>query len=684
MNKQQQLISDIKNEIIKKEEKKVTKLYGEPIYKYENIDKYLDKLHNPNNKIHLAQWSNNFEYIPNLIKELTLDEYELTKYNKLYKINNELNQTINFNILDKKYEFLDDIIDYIVTDIDIQDQITNLSLSRLKLFELLYTRLKQTTTYVNPYIDQILYKIAQVSFSASPKNLGDIYEELLTNIESLIEENIKLNDNQLDTILYLLVTPIKYNNINTLEDITNFDKIDEKELIRINRTINQSLEKKDIEKIKDILLVRLYGINFKTAKQICSNYDISEIKITEENKDLFEMYKAIYQIVSEQDINILYDLFISIKEFPNRDYRRITIFENELRKAFAKDLHSQIYRIDNNSYKITEEVPIYEVPNDFKMIITALGSFQNKFDNKENYFEYWNSPTIKYHGNCCSLISNSNLSMAIVKNIILGFSTMDDNMLLLCDISDMNSTPLSQEFDIINKKDKQTYTSANKMIDNTRSNFNELVYERRDITSNPKYYKKNPDYIVFIEEYENIDEEMRKSLLDLNKLEYLYSQKEEQQTKFKESLKAAKNFNIPIVKINREKLAKSEISKLENLYEEFVRTKNPILLNKIINKFESNRVGNSNDHYIIMEKYFSSEYIDNMLDNIKKVIEEEPNKTNLYNSLKLAIREEEEKVRKCHHARTYNQTMGLNVRKHMSDINGKLNYNALEERGRNK
>lgn len=78
---------------------------------------------------------------------------------------------------------------------------------------------------------------------------------------------------------------------------------------------------------------------------------------------------------------------------------------------------------------------------------------------------------------------------------------MNDNMLLLSRSSDINSTPTSRAFNNT-ENSQQEYMDANTMLNNTQGDYNELVYERRDLSGNPKFYKKNPDYIVFIEELE--------------------------------------------------------------------------------------------------------------------------------------------------------------------------------------
>ena len=43
--------------------------------------------------------------------------------------------------------------------------------------------------------------------------------------------------------------------------------------------------------------------------------------------------------------------------------------------------------------------------------MTSVGAYQDGLE-IEDYSKYWNSPHIRSHGNCCSLIANNNLSTA--------------------------------------------------------------------------------------------------------------------------------------------------------------------------------------------------------------------------------------------------------------------------------
>lgn len=671
MNESQLKMSKILHDIINNETEDVDDYYGSVLNIYRSIDKYLIQLDDIKDKIYLAQWCNNYDKVKELISNLSLSEYEKNKYLKLKEKNIEIDETVNFKILSKKYSFLDNIMDMITADSDIQDQILSLSDSRLKLFEIMYTKLQTLTDYYNPYIETILQRIGYVSLDTSWKNKFHLYDDLLMDIDNLMTRGYLLSEPEIEKLLYLCTSSV-HHTIPNFKELQNFGNDNTIDNIEFKEGILKAKEEQDIDYFKFAILAQAYGINLQQAENVCQKYDISNIAITTENRDVFEMYLAIYQIVNESDLNVLmqlYDEFTKIIK-PEKDFRRLIIFENDLRKAFAHDLNNQVFKTNNLPYDEVNGIRVYDAGVDFKMVVTAIGSYQKNFENQKNYSEYWNSPVIKSHGNCCSLIGNENLSMANVKNVILGFSTMSDNMLLLSGSSDINSTPSSREFNTT-KNRSQKYLDATSMLSNTRSDYNELVYERRDLSSNPKFYKKNPDYIVFIEEYKSYDEMFGKYKDKPKQLEYLKRQKELQDKFWQESLKAASDFSVPIVKINREEVARVEYEKIQSLVKEFAETKNATLLNQVINSFESSRVGNAGLHAPVREKYFSAKRITMILAEIKKSINsvvDEREKNNLYFSLYKAIMEEQRKVDICKYKRNKQQTPGIDFSKELEEI----------------
>lgn len=648
MNKRQQLLNKLKHDIRKNVKEDIINFYGDMIDYYEEIDEYINGLDNNYDKISLAQWANNYKKVEELIKELDLTPEVRNKYLSLKENNIELNETINFEILSSKYDFLNGMLDMITTDREIQEQILSLSDDKLELFKSLYNRINEISDYAPPYIARVLRKIAYVTPDDSWMNNYHYYDDLNNELEELIKNGYTLTTEELDTLLFIYTNNVDFG-IKTFEQLKNIknelDPFETKTIIDEQR----NKEKKDIDKIKFALLIKTYGIGFNAAKEIIRKYDVDSLPVTDENKDLFEMYKAILQIVKEDNPDTLitiYDEF-SKEMNPKFNFMRTIIFENELRKEFAKELNKNVFKVEDKNYQEIDGVKVYDAGIDFKLIVTAIGAYQGKFENQENYSNYWNSPYIRSHGNCCSLIGNNNLAMAKVKNIILGFSTMQDNMLLLSGDKDLDSTPDSRKFNPTEDTSRNIFTSGDNLLNSTRGEYNELVYERRDLSSNPKFYKKNPDYIVFIEEYEDIDKYIEEFKNEPKKYEYLINQKREQERMWQESLKAAKDFGIPIVKINREKCAKNEHEKIEQMIKDFEQTQNPTLISKIITQFHNNRFGNQSSHPLIINNYFSKSIMNKYLERIDNAIlkiDDEKERTSAIQSYREVVELEHKKI----------------------------------------
>lgn len=65
-------------------------------------------------------------------------------------------------------------------------------------------------------------------------------------------------------------------------------------------------------------------------------------------------------------------------------------------------------------------------------------------------------------------------------------------------------------------------------------------------------------------------------------------------------MKATKDFDILIVKINRERCAKQVITEIEQSLSNFENSLNPELIKRVICQFENNRVGNL-DNILLLE-----------------------------------------------------------------------------------
>lgn len=499
--------------------------------------------------------------------------------------------------------------------------------------------------------------------------------ELTSSIAGKLIKNEKISDEIIEKLLWVYTTDqnevysIKadiINNLTTIDDIVNLEKIIKE---TCENTINEESQKndKDINKIKEALIMSTYGIGLDKAQSLLQSYNISQIELNDENKQTMLMYLAISQICNENNSDKLITIYNEYTRDNdiNINYLRDVVFQNELRAIFAKELNNVYTDIDDLK-KVDEQegVIIYDAGTDFKICMTAIGAYQGEFKNQENYFDYWNNKKILSHVNCCSLISNNNLTSATISNICLGFSGFDEDMLIGGSNKDMNSTDGSEQMYGVQYW-LSNLSSPENIINSTRGQYNEIDYERRDL-GNGEYYKKNPDFIVFFEEFDNVDN------IDMNDAE-IQEILNDEQNKWKESVKAAKEFNIPIVKINRERCAKSEKQKIENNFKKYLETHDVTLLSSIITNFENNRTG-TREHNYLKEKYFSNEKIQEMLDKIfislQGLQDDKLKKSNAKELAKL-LENEKGNTERCNlivRDKVTNEFLGFDVNKYLDTI----------------
>lgn len=658
------LIKKINDEIYDNDD-----FYNEEYYqvlckKTKNLQQYISKYNitDPLTKVILGQEWMDYDLVKEELQKISLSESQFKRFEKIKSNNNAWYETMNPLMLDDKYSFLDKYMDFITTDIRTQQLILSLDDNSLNLFSKMYEKIDRETSNAIPYISRILGVIGN-SVTASLMTFqnynGGMFRkknQSFSNL-SLAFQNEQLTEHDLDLLIFIFSNNNFDFNVNSISDLRGFgnellDFVNES----MNNFKNQSeYSPDDINNIKSTILMRSFGIQLDYAKSILEKFNLNGIKFDKDN-NYISMYRSIYNVVNETDVNKLFTIYDNISnncEF-SLDYMTISLFENGMRDIFLRHLTSSTFKCDGNNYEIQDGVKIFDAGTDFKVILTSVGAYKPEMETQLNYSQYWNSNSIRSHGNCCSLIANNNLSTATIRNICLGFSNFEDGMLLLSGPNDLNSTPTSRQ---INSQDYfGKFMSANSLIDNTRSDYNELVFERRDLSSTRGHYKKNPDYVVMFEEL--IDNDVNNQELDEETKQLLSEQERIKGI----SLKAAQDFDIPIVKINREKCAVSELFKINKMVEEFYQTHNPALLTRIVVDFENNRMGLRYPHNYLREKYFSKAIINKLLAEIINdinAIEDIQLKTMNMETLKNSILNEKHKIKQSENFIKHSQELGI-------------------------
>jgi len=684
-----ELIKKINDEILYNDDYIYEQYYHIMCHKCNNLQHYISKYNvtDPLSKVLLGQEWMDYDLVKSEIVKVPLTETQLKRLEIIKSNNSSWYETLNPILLDDKYSFLEKYIDIIATDIRTQQLIISLDDTSLNLFSKMYDKLVVETSNVIPYISRILGAIGtsvKAEALTFQKYNGGMARKKNQSFEILSQAftNEQLTEHDLNLLIFVFSNnnlELKIDSISELRGI-------EKEIIdftneSINNFKNQSeYSIDDIDNIKTTILMRSYGIKLDYAKSIIAKFNLNGIDFDQDN-NYISMYKSIYYVVNETDVKKLFQIYDNISnncDF-SLDYMTISLFENGMRDIFLRHLTDSTFKCNKENYEVQDGVKIYDAGTDFKIILTSVGAYKPKMETQPNYSQYWNKNSIRSHGNCCSLIANNNLSTATIRNICLGFSDFEDGMLLLSGSSDLNSTPTSRQ---INSQDHfGEFMSANSLIDNTRSDYNELVFERRDLSPNKEHYKKNPDYIVMFEEL--IDSDINNQKLDEDTKQLLIEQERIKGI----SIKAAQDFNIPIVKINREKCAVSELLKINKMVEKYYQTHNPILLTRIVTDFENNRMGLRYPHNYLREKYFSKNTINQLLIGVINdfnSIEDVQLKTKNMEVLKNTILNEKHKIKKNERFIKNSQELGIDcdyltnmIESLISEIDKKSGENKL-------
>ncbi len=676
MNKRQEKISELEEAA----DRIKTVVYYGADDDMKNVKDRIEELEYVSDRITLAQIANDFELASQLIDSFITDEQEKELYMQLRETNVDIDETLNIELLSAKYSFFGGLLGSIVTDIEVQQRIISLSDGRLELFKQLFDKIKDEVSNPIPIITSVLKDLG-TSPHICRYNDCNRYQSL----NSLIEEHLKhggsLSESDKEKLLFLYTSNNTNFIVETLDDLTSFGEKSSKSIIKIDEMVDKERKAslKNIANIKNALLWKSYGIGLRDAETIIKRYKAKGVEVTDENRETMQLYLCLCEIVSENDAEKLIKIFDEFSEQKETSFNYMSplVIEDELKNMFLQEFNKVTYKTDNQLPTNIDGIQVYNAGTDFKMIMTSVGAYQGKMT-VNNYYEYWNSPHIRSHGNCCSLIANNNLSTAEIKNICLGFSNFNSGTLLRAANYDLNSTKHSRELDFL--RVRETFMLPNDLINSTRSTYNELVYERRELSDGSANNKKNPDYIVFFEEFdgENIenltDEDIQKET-DEEKRKLLQMQKR----LWKETKKAAIDFSrtdengkvspLPIVKINREECAKSEMKKIQESFSNYLETSNPSLLSDIIVQFENNRIGNRFPHDHIRETYFPRGSIEKMLNQIidhMKGIEDKSLRCDNINTMEKLISTESKNWKEG--SQTFKQLEGFNHSQYLQEL----------------
>ena len=507
--------------------------YGDDLRDEGILSKALDKVSDVLDKITLLEWTGHFDEAWKLIKELDFDE---DKFWSLKKFNFELEKTIDIRVLNKKYSFLDKVLNVITADIDFQQKLISLDDRELNLFKKLMNDVPDK--YFLSFAECFLDNMGESPFKDSMVRYDLLNQSLPDN----------LSDAEREALIFLYNSRVSFD-VQSYEEL-GFLNLPEFWMEKLNQA-------NDLDEIKEVLLSRC-GFDLKSACLLIKTYDIKDVNVP---SSVLETYNYILKVIESESVSELKELGFEEKSFKN-----YYLFERRLKEAFLENINQSL-EFNGDS---------------FKLLVTVLGAY-GKDREIDDYKDLWTRAKISPLMSC-SLVSDDNLALAPVKTVILGFKEMNRNLLNMKE-QDLNSGVSENDLNQASKI-PGNFQSSSSLIDETRSDYNELVFERYD-----DFKVVMPDYVLWFRD---------------NKKGY------------EMALKAASDFDIPLIEIDPYKLGEKWSLEISQMVERLNDSNFESLALEIITKFLNNRNGLSL-HREVLDEFFSDERFEEIVRDLYEV-----------------------------------------------------------------
>lgn len=470
--------------------------------------------------------------------ELT-DVDEITAIlSKLYRTNADVVNNIDLRLLYPKYldTFGEERINLISCYPDIQEQILRLSDKQLYIFD----------KCIDVYVEQNQNDDWTVLAS-------DLLEHIVVDYGVLIEslENIEdLNREDITNIARIMQSK-NWCEINSLDEIRNYDSIKAEKCRAIMQDKNSTLEQK-----KQAVYQKIFGHDLSYAKQMIRKYgeDIENI----DDCEVKDYIRAIKIIDETYNIEVLQDIF------ENCDSAELDKFltERTLKTEYGKKFFEDLY-VPQEKDRLDKTSNIYEAGTEFKIILTSLGPCSME-EEPDNYKKDWNRPEIATQHFCACYIRNDMIAIAGGDQVCYGFFKMKEDALMLSGPMDIYSSESGFK-SVAYEGNHEKYYTPDVQINNTKGH-NEMDFRRIQ-----GGVKKQPEYIVVFRRNGQIDN-------------------------IEEAQKASEQWDgMPIVVVDIDECLRNEREKIiggddfEGLLPQYRKNPTPELAREIIQKVRNNR-----------------------------------------------------------------------------------------------
>lgn len=356
--------------------------------------------------------------------------------------------------------------------------------------------------------------------TALVNNMKD-YGNLLNSLNSE-----QLSGDDLRQLISVLQLPNNQYEINSLDDLRDYRALKEKYFIN-------NFNNGDLNKNKDNLVKMLFNIDLKEARYIdykyChdddNNNTLERLENSELPKDDYIRLALINRITECDDNSELANLYNQLRS--REVYENEIPLESYLRSEYSKLYSDSLYKVNESGqvdYK-GKSVKINVPEEEFAFFVHCVGSCSTKAEvSDENYAKDWlDRPHLQDHFVACSYIDEKRINdIRSNRSIIYGFASLEGGAILGMGDTDIDSIgSYSRAYN--GSRDLQEgngqrarFFVPSEILASKRESYNEIVIERRNNDKNKsEQIKRKPDYIIMMAESGESD--------NFNQLDTLYN-----------------------------------------------------------------------------------------------------------------------------------------------------------------
>lgn len=530
--------------------------------------------------------------------------------------NDELNKMFKEQELPDKVKSLKEIYENYPTMLEYIDakfllpQYKKISLHKLQLIVRLY-EMKSALIGMDNY-ELELYTRMSNSISESSNGWqefennillsfrGEGYKELINDLMEKSKLDEKVTKEELEKLTSLFsgysanFQNVNIFNITKREELNNYEDIreltcdtvlknpqldDENDVKLIAKYLKSFIRLSTIDRMKMAMLEKYYNLTLKEAEALTRTFGdgIEDIETDDtEKRKTIEIIKKIKSIYECHNMDILKDIKIT-KQMTLTDLSQSVLLRQNIKNIYQELYQDTLYQINekdkisNVNYKGTQ-IPVYYPGENFAMIVKrVVPIYLPEVSYKETWDEF--GKPLRFKTSVSYMTPENLLDMdGMCAQIIFGFSTNQSYSIDEMYREDAVTAFLSGDKLFIDEYDSKYETPSN-LEANTYGGHNEMVINTLSQDKEGRIKKIKPSYIVYIQKCEDEDKEN-------NKL-------------WEASLRAAKDFDIPIVVLDREKIRQQQREQIVRKYLEAGKADDRLLaqMNHYIQRYGSETLG---------------------------------------------------------------------------------------------